>query len=235
MEEREITLPLAGETELTIIRTRPGIDGTMDNLERAVRGIEEFMGYPFPQRQVIYLFASAPGGGVNRDSHVHIRADEQHAQGIMAHEAAHWYWDVGPRWLKEGAAVYVEYSVLDGSNLERFLHRKFSPCTLVQTISELEALEPDGSFAQYDCTYTLLPMLLDDLSRVMNEITFRQAFRRLFLHTRFDVPSKTERCEGDGSAICLVREAFAAYADSEIAATVEDIITRWYGRPGDSP
>ena len=29
LEERTITLPLAGETELTIIRTRPGVDRTM--------------------------------------------------------------------------------------------------------------------------------------------------------------------------------------------------------------
>ena len=205
----------------------------MDNLERAVGGIEEFMGYPFPQRQVIYLFASAPGGGVNRDSHVHIRADEQRAKGIMVHEAAHWYWDVLPRWLVEGGAVYVEYS-LQSSNLERFLRRQFRPCTLVQTISELEALEPDGSFAQYDCIYTLFPRLLDDLSRVMDETSFRQAFRRLFLHTKFDVPSECSNFDPEGfpwTHICHVREAFAAYADSEIAAEVEDIITRWYGRP----
>lgn len=61
LEERTINLPLAGETELSIIRTLPGRDASMDSLEHAVRRIEHFMGLPFPQRQVIYHFVDSPG------------------------------------------------------------------------------------------------------------------------------------------------------------------------------
>ena len=50
LEERTISLPLAGEVQLTIIRTRPGAERTMDILERAVRNVEEFMGVAFPER-----------------------------------------------------------------------------------------------------------------------------------------------------------------------------------------
>ena len=64
LEGRTITLPLAGETDITIIRTRPRTDLTMDFLEHSVRSIEEFMGRPFPRRQVIYLFVEAPGGAI---------------------------------------------------------------------------------------------------------------------------------------------------------------------------
>ena len=61
LEERTIHLPLAGETELSMIRTLPGRNASMDSLEHAVRRIEDFMGLPFPQRQVIYHFVDSPG------------------------------------------------------------------------------------------------------------------------------------------------------------------------------
>ncbi len=63
LEERTITLPLSGEIELTIIRTRTGIARTMDQLEYSVRAIEQFMGLSFPRQQLIFLVVEAPGGG----------------------------------------------------------------------------------------------------------------------------------------------------------------------------
>ena len=104
LEERTITLPLAGETDITIIRTRPGTDYTMDLLEHAVRSIEEFMGLPFPRRQVIYTFQEALGGGKNLGTHVSIGGDEQNLSGesilaIVAHEASHYYWTGHPPWF----------------------------------------------------------------------------------------------------------------------------------------
>ena len=50
IEERIIILPLAGEVELTIIRTDPerGYAGMMDDLEHSIRSQEDFMGVPFP-------------------------------------------------------------------------------------------------------------------------------------------------------------------------------------------
>ena len=48
LELRSITLPLAGEVVLSIIRTGPGEAKSMDLLEHSVRGVEEFMGLPLP-------------------------------------------------------------------------------------------------------------------------------------------------------------------------------------------
>ena len=44
LEQRTITLPLAGDIVLSIIRTGPGAATSMDLLEHSVRGVEEFMG-----------------------------------------------------------------------------------------------------------------------------------------------------------------------------------------------
>ena len=171
LEERTITLPLSGETEVTIIRTRPGVSRTMDLLEHSVRSIEELMGFPFTRRQLIFLFEEAPGGGVHKDTHVHIRQDEQvdarAFQGAMlsllVHEASHYYWkgipsphcvpaDAGVSeyiWLSESVATFLEYLVYHSSpsqyrpvTLDEYFWFGHSPCTIVQSIAEFEDLDP---------------------------------------------------------------------------------------------
>ena len=230
LEERTITLPLAGETDITIIRTRPGADRTMDFLEHSVRSIEEFMGLPFPQRQVILLFVRAPGGGIHQGTHVQIRANERVTSGrsmleILAHEASHYYWTGLPGWLVEGAATFMESVVKDTPHGSRGLE----PCRLAQTIAELEDLVPDPmSFDYHDCEYTLGARLFHDLYRNMDSTTFRLAFRRLYLHTALNVSD--DECDNYGTTICHVKEAFITYVPEETRSVVEDVVTRRYGR-----
>ena len=54
------------------------------------------------------------------------------------------------------------------------------------------------------------------------------AFRRLYLHTVFDVSD--DECDDHGTTICHVKEAFTTYVPEEARPVVEDVITRWYGR-----
>lgn len=243
LEERTITLPLAGATEVTLIRTSPGDARTIDFVERSVRSIEGFMGIPFPRRQVIFLFVEAPGGGKNLDSHVQIRTDERDIDrlsggadswlSIVAHETAHYYWRGHPTWLSEGAARFMEAVVADrlhistDSILRGLYQTSHSPCTLVQTIAELEALDPPvpKTFEYYDCEYLLGTALLHDLYHNMDEITFRQAFRRLFLHTQF-----VGECGGEDVVnVCHAKEAFRTYISEEQWPAVEEVFTHRYG------
>ena len=225
MEVRTIDLPLAGETELTIIRTRPGLDSTMDLLEHSVRSLEEFMGFPFPRRQVIVLFAAAPGGGALLPGHVQIRVREGLSHDTLVHELSHIYWQGAPnletyppsRWVTEGAAVFMEFVVQDTlQTFEADINHEFGRCTLAQNISEVEALGPVGaSFQIYDCAYGMGARFFKDLYDNMGEDDFRLGFRRLFLHHRFGTgPCRT--------LICYVRESFTTFAP------VEDLITRRY-------
>ncbi len=230
LEEQTITLPLAKETDITIVRTRTGADRTMEFLEHSVRSIKEFMGLPFPLRQVIYLFVEAPGGGINLDTHVQIRADEQVTSGesmfdLVAHETSHYYWKGLPTWLSEGAATFMESVVRDT------LHDppNTEPCHLARTIAEFEDLTPDPrSFDYHDCEYSLGTLLLHDLYHSMDDTTFRLAFRRLYLHTVFDVSD--DECGSDQKTICHVKEAFTTYVPEETRSVVDDVITRRYGR-----
>ena len=233
LEERTITLPLAGKTHLSIVRTRRGGDYTMDLLERAVRGIEEFMGLPFPRRQAIYLFEVSPYpvGATNLGTHVSILVDEQNLSresmlGLLAHETSHYYWSEGAYWINEGAATFMESVVkntMDGP-LDQ------PPCRLARSIAELEGLDPDSlTFRDaFRCNYSLGERLFRDLHRNMDDTTFRLAFRRLYLHTLFNIPD--DECDDYRKTICHVKEAFTTYAPEGVADTVEKVIDRWYDR-----
>lgn len=59
VEDRNITLPLAGETHLTIVRTQLGSSESMDILERSVRATENNMDAPFPTNFILLLYADA--------------------------------------------------------------------------------------------------------------------------------------------------------------------------------
>ena len=230
VEERTITLPLAGPVGLTIIWTSPGPDGGMDMLEQALRRIEATMGLPFPQRQVIYkIEPDRPRAGYHSSGYVYISGHNNPVQlnRTVAHEAAHYYWtspiagwttvDVNYGWVYEGAAEFLTYldeEVISGVE-------PGSVCDL--NIPEVEQL-PYG----YDgppCWYDIGHQFYNDLYRDMDEGNFRLAFRRWYLHGLYN----TTVCDGDSTTYCRVMEAFTTYASEDNRATIEDLINRWYG------
>ena len=243
-EERTITLPLAGEVELTIIRTLAGADHMMDLLERAVRGIEDFTGFPFPQRQVIYLFVDADNYepfAADRGTHVEVFSQNPFVNGqslrrgstqeawlrLLAREASRYYWGRdyygrdNPPWLHEGAAELLAHMVTPGP-------WTVDECGLAQTIAELESpyLVPDT----WACHSALGESLLQDLYNGMEQTAFRQAFRRLYLHTVFN--DSAPGCGTFRLTICLLTEAFTTYASEDNRSAVEEVINRWYGDTG---
>ena len=233
LEERSITLPLAGEIELTIIRTGAPIDYAMNSLEHAVRNIEEFMGAPLPIRQVIVRFDDKlRERGVNYATYVSVGIEElskskESAIALLAHEAGHYYW-LGfphvPVWTREGAAHLL--AAVANNALQR--HLISTNCGHAQGIAQFERLTL-GSWQVHDCHYALGERLFRDLHRRIDDTAFRLAFRRLYLHTLSEVPD--ECGESDDATICIVKEAFTTYAPEEKAADVEKVIARWYDAP----
>ena len=231
LEERTITLPLAGETDIAIVRTGPGTDHAIESLVHAVRSIEEFMGLPFPRRQVLYIFTvyeNPPFGGKHYGNHVKIFVDDksigkESTLSIVAHEASHYYWRYSGDWTNEGAATFFES--IANNTMSGPLSR--DPCPLARSITELEDLERELSNPEEVrfCHYRLGERLFRDLYRNMDETTFRLGFRRLFLHTLHPV---SDECNDDRLTDCHVKEAFTAYAPAEKASIIEKVIDRWY-------
>ena len=237
MEERTITLPLAGKVELTIIRTDPerGYAGMMDDLEHAVRSHEEFMGLPFPQRQVIYV--TRPGSGGNW-SNVFVEIGEEATRKMVAHEAAHYYWDwpvagwspsFNLAWVHEGAAELLAHGPLAARD-EWAENEWYAPCVGL-TIRELQAspLVLPGGGAPL-CWYPVGEAFYRDVYRAMDPTNFRLGFRRWLLHGMFDLADVCSVDEwGYSTTYCHVMEAFTTYASDDSRSVVEEVIYRWYG------
>ena len=98
LEERTITLPLAGDVELAVIQTDvepPGAAGarTLDILEQVVRSQEEFMGLAFPQNHATLVVDDLNRFGGSRSIDTIILTDYPDNRGIIADGTAHRYWD----------------------------------------------------------------------------------------------------------------------------------------------
>ncbi len=234
LETRAIVLPLGGNLDIIVVKTEPGFDYVMDVIERSIRTIEEFMAYPFPTRHAIYLVVPG-GGGAHYGSHVFMGASSDVSQTTITvvHETAHYYWGGGGAWrygwLGEGAAEFMVYigqhprPPLDGP----LQSRSSGECKRARTIASLEEL-PERTFGPEDCNYALGEAIYRDLYRNMDEKSFRQAFRRLSLLSRF---GNTQL-----SPINMLKDAFYSYVSDTSRNTVEDLITRRYeGPPPDNP
>ena len=235
LEERSIELPLAGATQLTIIRTRPGAERTMDLLERAVRANEAFMGAPLPVRQVTLLFADGiyrgfTGGHfgtfMGLAEFYDVEPSEEWVSRTLVHEISHYYWRGNQFWLNEGAA-----QVLMAAAANRATGRVIAPeirlCSDLLTITDAEKLEISPTYSpDIICHYALGERIFHDLYRTLGEPAFRQGFQYLYLLSRADDPD--DECESTSLTICHVAAAFKAGAGEDMTATVDRIVARWY-------
>ena len=235
LEERTITLPLAGEVDLAIIRTTPGSPRNMGYLEHAVRVNEEFTGVPFPTDYVAVLFADVPGtggGGGHYGSHIvggplHDNGGDEYvttySHGLLAHETAHYYWRYGKIWINEGAASFMT-EIAQIARIGRPWRDHFVLCSHVDTIAELDAWSPSYGEIGSACHNALGERLFMDLYRELGDSEFRKGFRNLYLLTQI----QSDECEGTNLTVCHLRVAYIHDADEEAAAIAERVIARWY-------
>ena len=236
VEERAVTVPLAGEMTLAIVRTGPGAARSMDLLEEAVIGVEALVGEPFPARYVPLLFTDAvPAslGGSHNGSHLAVLPDFDVDDGsyealqagrVIAHEVAHYYWRWSQPWLDEGAAeftaAFLEHQ-RSGSPLEPVNY----PCGPSETIGSLEGRSIYATDLAYVCNYAVGERFFLDLYNRLGAEAFWPGYRSLYRDT---VQAGREAAVLPG--IDNVRRAFGGPAGEGSAArgqVVEDVIGRW--------
>ena len=122
LEERTITLPLAGDVELAVIQTDVGASDaagarTMEMLEQVVRSQEEFMGLAFPQNHVTLVVDNLNRFEGIRGTNAIILTDYPESRGIIAGRTVYTYW--GWHWFGELASFLSEISLraYDGTPL----------------------------------------------------------------------------------------------------------------------
>ena len=232
LERRDITLPLAGDVALVIIRTKPGAPRSMDLLESSVRGAEEYMGLPLPTKFVGLLYGEAvPGSaaGTNFGTHVAIRPkydvddgshEAESAGNNIAHEVAHYYWSGNADWVDEGAADLMA-SVIENAHTGRPVEVTNNPCAHAANIAKLESLAASKGGVEFRCNYSLGERLFVDMLRTLGDERFRQGFRALYLAS--EIEDDSDDLRGTSVDIEHVREAFRTDDGAESA-----IIARWY-------
>ena len=232
LEQRTITLPLAGKVVLSIIRTGPGAAPSMDLLEHSVRGVEEFMGLPLPTNYVGLLYEDAVYGsnaGANFGTHIAILPNYDVADGsyeaefagsVIAHEVAHYYWGDNQGWVDEGAANFMA-SFIDGSRTGRPVAVSNPPCDHAGSLAGLESLGISVGDVEYLCNYSLGERLFVDLYRTLGHERFQQGFRNLYVAS--EIKDEDEDVRSTSVGIEHIREAFRSDGGPERV-----VISRWY-------
>ena len=232
LELRTITLPLAGDVILCIIRTASGAGRSMDMLEYSVRVAEEFMGVPLPTNYVGLLYENAVYGsnaGTNFGTHIALRPEfdvdddsyeAEFALSGIAHEVAHYYWSGNEDWVDEGASELMA-SIIEGGMTDKIVAVTNPPCGHAGTISELESLGISRGDVGFRCNYSLGERLFVDLYQTLGNEIFREGFRALYLAS--EVEDDADDYPGTSVNIEHVRKAFSSEDGAETA-----VIARWY-------
>ena len=235
LEERVIELPLAGETHLAIIRTGPGAERSMDLLEHAVRNAEDFMGVPLPTNYVGLLFEKAVSGnsaGTNFGTHVAALPkydvddgghEAEFTGSLIAHEVAHYYWRGNRGWVDEGVADLMG-SLSENARAGHPVEVTNYPCAYARTIAELDTLDPAIGESEYTCNYALGERLFIDLYRSMDEDSFREGLRDLYLLSQVE-----DEDEGQDDTEVGIEHLKAAFKGGDAEnPIVNTIAARWY-------
>ena len=232
LERRSATLPLTGEVDLAIVRTRPGAARSMDLLEHSVRAAEELMGKPLPTRYVGLLYEDAASGGfagTNFGTHIAILPkydvdDGSHEAEIgphaIAHEVAHYYWSGNANWIDEGIADFMA-STIENRRTKKPVGVTNGPCIYAQTIAELEVLAPDpDTDDEFGCNYSLGERLYVDMSRAIGEDAIWRGLRDLYAMSL--VEDDADDLKGTAVNLEHLREAFQSAPGAAVS------LARWY-------
>ena len=239
VEEKTIQLPLSGEVVLAVFRHRDQVTPSIDYLEHSVTFMEEIMANPLPVNYVALFFTDAiPEHVGGKFFRTHIGAKPHYdlvgttrwkrTPFVIAHEVAHYYWSGNKwDWTDEGLAVFL--ATLSENRRTGFpVEARKRPCSSAATIGELEAMfsEETGTEGS-SCNYPLGEAIFLDLYHSLGEDTFSQGLRRLYLKDLHDDP--TDGCEGTQLRICHLISAFKTNASEDVAAKVDEVVSRRYG------
>ena len=167
VENRTISLPLAGPVTIAVVRTKPGSAESKERLVHAIRAAEEFMQEPFPVKHVTLLFADWPADfpvvAINNHHSLTASAILDVGEGdpmasqsryIIAHETAHFYWTGHADWLDEAAAELIARHATASDD---YPYRPHWECDLPESLTpdDLEEIQLHPEQPGYSCNYAI--------------------------------------------------------------------------------
>ena len=194
IQHRTISLPLAGEVNIWVIENSPPPpdEDVLTLIEDHMRISEEFMGAPFPVADIILLNVDPRignyglFGGKYHGSHISATRSASGGLGPVSHEMAHYYFDFGPRWLREGGANYIAFYIVNDYEDDRspFLRDHYclndSGIENIRNFSYWEAT-PGVDWLVRGCVYSFGENFLATLSKMIGREAMSSAIRELHL------------------------------------------------------
>ena len=188
------SLPLAGDVNIWVIESAPPPpdEDLLTIIEDTARITEGFLGVPFPMTDIVLLIVPGEGqltGGHHGSHMVLPRWDDVKS---VLHETAHYYFrgGIGPRWLFEGGAQFVEAYVNDRRGVQDLADRivevsRQNPCGHIENIRHntysLETRGPLPIVGEERCAYYLGENFLLNLFATIGEEATASALRDLYL------------------------------------------------------
>ena len=191
LESRKIELPHTGTVELHIVRVGDeGNSRVMDMLEEAVANVEFFMALPLPVQMVSVLFADSvtPSySGNNFGASITVlpqyEREDEILPGILAHEAAHYYWSGNQDWIDEGMSDLIQsYHRWQTTGIP--MTASIYPCPHFSNIQQLERANPGKNEDAFRCNYSLGERIFLNLWQELGNVPFREGSQRLYEKTK---------------------------------------------------
>ena len=226
IESTTIALPHTGAVNLWVVHRRPSPPGRgeLANLEKGVRGSEQFFELPLPVDNVILSF-SAKGRGAHL-GRVMVLPPNRADPRAVNHEAAHYYFKTGPTWFSEGGASFMSLYLANGGNIPTV---EFPGNCEYGGFDNLQELN-DGvnNPQQGTCFYSMGLHFLVALRETMGHEAWRSALRAFYLefeHEGLFVSTQDQPEDED------VYRVFMEHTPPHLVAAVKDVFRRLHGGP----
>ena len=205
-----ISLPLAGEVTLWAFQHAPFPKGQdlLLMIEEAMQGAERFMGVTFPTNDVIVLSIKEDGNNgiqgflghraVQEGDRIKVwwSEDVPVTRELIYHEIGHYYFPsgIGPYWLVEGGAEFVEVYVNDWLGRENLEDRLIESAEIAQYgCGGIPNIHESSTRWDSVCSYILGLHFLLSLFETLGEEAMSSALRELHLWSQHHELRPTEK------------------------------------------
>ena len=225
-----IVLPYSGNVNLWAVWYGQSHTGQtiLAQMEKAVRGNEQFWELPFPVDDVILFLEDAQecrSKNMGRLKMIYTDGGKL-SSGTVNHEVAHYYFHTEPSWLTEGGAVFVAFYLANDGNVPVV---EFPDDCAAQGIGNLQALNnvSDGP-TWASCGYVMGLHFLVALRETMGEDAWLSALRAFYLE--FGLEGLFVSTSGSPKDEKVYRE-FMRHTPPELVDDVKDVFRRLHGGP----
>ena len=208
-----VILPLAGRVRLSAFQPQafPKGEDLLGQIERSMRGAEQFMRVPFPTTDVVVLLGGIPAGYSNQRLRLARSGFRHISPDLITREVAHFYftYDVGPHtaehqvtaaWLQHGGVEFIWAYIngrLEPSKLPELLGQWEADTKRIcvehglGNLHKLTIPDPPDSARWQECASVLGRYLLLRLYEALGEDVTSAALREIYFLASH-IPAKTD-------------------------------------------